>query len=406
MQGPVPISDGVIWVGVNDRETDLFEGLWPMPAGISYNATVIVDEKIALIDAVQNAFLPELLGKLDAALPPGRAPDYLVINHIEPDHAGAVGQLMARFPSLQLVGNAKTMELLAAFHGITERTVQLADNEVLDLGRRRLRAILTPMVHWPETMMTFEETGRVLFTGDVFGSFGALGGGIGDASADPVQLERESLRYFANVLGRYSGMIRKALARVAEADPALLVPSHGPAWQRGPGLVREWYERWSRFAPEEGGVVAYASMYQNTKRMAECVADGLAEAGVARVVLHDLSRSHPSFILADLWRYGAVALGTPTYNTGLFPAMEHLVSLLRNKGIAGRTLGMFGSFGWSGGAMEQLRGFATAAGWPLAEPVVETRGAPGPEVLAQCRQLGRNLARSLRLQSGSAAGPQ
>lgn len=403
MQGPAAIREGIVWVGVNDRETDLFEGIWPMPSGISYNAAVVIGERIALIDAVQTAFLPELLGKLRAALPPGRAPDYLVINHIEPDHAGAVGVLMSLFPSLQVVGNAKTLELLAAFHGVTERTVSLADNDVLDLGGRRLRVMLTPMVHWPETMMTFEERERVLFTGDVFGSFGALGGGIGDADADPALLEQEARRYFANVLGRYSGMVRKALARVADADPALLVPSHGPVWERGPGVVRGWYERWSRFEAEEGAVVAYASMYQNTKRMAESVADGLTEAGVTRVALHDLSRSHASFVLADLWRYGAVALGTPTYNTGLFPAMEHLVGLLRNKGVAGRTVGLFGSFGWSGGALAELRGFATAVGWPLVEPVVEARGAPGTEVLAECRRLGRNLAGSLRPEAGEAA---
>ena len=271
---------------------------------------------------------------------------------------------------------------------------------MLDLGRHRLRAILTPMVHWPETMMTLEERERVLFTGDVFGSFGALGGGITDASTDPALLEGETLRYFANVLGRYSGMIRKALARVTDADPALLVPSHGPAWEQRPALVRDWYDRWSQYAPEEGAVVAYASMYRNTKRMAECVADGLAEAGVTRVAIRDVSRAHPSFILADLWRYAAVALGTPTYNTGLFPAMAHLVSLLRDKRIGGRTLGLFGSFGWSGGAMKELRGFAEEVGWPVVEPVVETRGAPAAGVLEECRRLGRNLAAALHLQEG------
>jgi flavorubredoxin len=400
MNGPVPIREGMLWVGVNDRETDLFEGLWPVPAGISYNATLILDEKIALIDAVGSAFLPELLEKLRAVLPPGRAPDYLVINHVEPDHAGATALLLSLFPSLRIVGNARTLDLLGAFQGITDRTLRLADREVLELGRHRLRAILTPMVHWPETMMTFEERERVLFTGDVFGSFGALGGGISDTSADPARLEAETLRYFANVLGCYSGMIRKALARVAEADPALLVPSHGPVWERGPALVRAWYDRWSRFAADEGAVVAYASMYRNTKRMAECVAEGLAESGVTSVALHDVSRSHPSFILADIWRYAAVALGTPTYNTSVFPAMAHLLSLVRDKGIVGRTLGLFGSFGWSGGGMAALRDFATQTGWPVVEPVVETRGAPGAGALDECRRLGRNLAAALHLQEG------
>jgi flavorubredoxin len=297
---------------------------------------------------------------------------------------------------MRIAGNARTLELLAAYHGIVGRTLALADGEVLELGRRRLRVLLTPMVHWPETMMTFEESERVLFTGDVFGGYGAPGAGFADAEREPERLEPESRRYYANVLGKYSGMVRKALERVDGADPAVLMPSHGPLWERNAGVVRGWYERWSRYEAEAGVVIAYASMYQNTKRMAESVAEGCAEAGVWPIALHDVSRTHPSYILADLWRYGALALGSPTYNTELFPAMAHLVRLIRNKRMSNRVLGVFGSCGWSGGAIAELRELGGDPGWRLVEPVVEARGAPGARELEQCRQLGRELAAASR----------
>ena len=398
----VAIREGIHWVGVNDRESDLFEALWPLPGGISYNSALVVDEKVALIDAVRTPFVPELLEKVRGLAPGGL--DYLVINHIEPDHAGALGVLLDLFPRMRIAGNARTMDLLAAYHGIVGRTLALADGDVLDLGRRRLRVLLTPMVHWPETMMTFEETERVLFSGDVFGGYGALATGVAVAGLEPHQLEAESRRYYANVLGKYSGMVRKALERVDAVDPAVLMPSHGPAWDGNTDIVRGWYERWSSYKAEEGAVIAYASMYQNTKRMAESVAEGCADAGVGRISLHDVSRTHPSYILADLWRCGALALGSPTYNTELFPAMAHLVRLVRNKRMGSRVLGVFGSYGWSGGAMAELRVLGGDPGWRLIEPVVEARGAPGEQDLEQCRRLGRELAAASRDNAGSFAG--
>ena len=398
------LADGIVWIGVNDRETDLFEALWPLPGGISYNAALVVGEQVALIDAVRAPFLPELLAAIRRVLPGDRGPDYLVVNHLEPDHAGALGTLLGIFPGMRVVGNAKTLDLLTVYHGITTGTVALADGEVLDLGGRRLRALHAPMVHWPETMLTFEETSRVLFTGDLFGSYGAVAAGpfAGDVGT---ALEAEARRYYANVLGTYSSMVRKALARVDAADPALVVPAHGPAWRDGARPVRAWYDRWSRYEAEPGAVVAFASMYRNTARMAESVAAGLAEAGIDRIAVHDLARSHASFVLADLWRYGALALGGPTYNTGPFPAVASLVRLLRTKRLANRALGIFGSYGWSGGGMEELRQLGAAPGWRLVPPEVEVRGAPREETLAECRRLGRELARAMQAAPGPATAP-
>ncbi len=395
MTRAIPLADGVYWIGVNDRETDLFEALWPLPGGISYAASLVLGERAALVDAVRAPFLAELLGAVRATLPAGRGLDFLVVNHLEPDHAGSLGALFELFPGMRVVGNAKTLELLAAYHGITERTVALGDGEVLDLGGRRLRALPAPMVHWPETMLTLEETNRVLFTGDLFGTYGAVA--VGPFAADAqAGLEAEARRYYANVLGKYSPLVRKALARVDAADPALVVPAHGPAWGDGARPVRGWYDRWSRHEAEPGAVVAYASMYRNTARMAESVAAGLAEGGVDRIAVHDLARSHASFVLADIWRFGALALGAPTYNTELFPAAAGLVRLLRNKRLARRALGIFGSYGWSGGGMEELRQLGAEPGWRLVPPEVEVRGAPGAEALAECRRLGRALAAALR----------
>lgn len=396
MDRPVALGRDIFWMGVNDRETDLFEALWPLPHGVSYNSYLVLDEKTALIDTVRKSYFNEYLAGIRSVLPPGGKLDYLVINHIEPDHSGCLKSILKEFPGLTIIGNRWTLQFLEQYHGITEQTRLVTDGDVIDLGGRKLHLTLTPMVHWPETMMTFEPEDKILFTGDVFGGYGALEGSIFDDEMDAGAGEDETRRYFANVLGKYSSMIRKALVRVEQLDANVFAPSHGPVWRGDPARVYRWYDRWSSHEAEEGAVVVYGSMYENTKRMAEAVERGLGEGGVKQIAVHDVSRSHLSYILSDIWRYGGAVLGSPTYNTKLFPLMASLVSLLREKNIRKRTLGIFGSFGWSGGGMKELISFAADSGWDLVEPVVEVKGAPTDETLARCGLLGRHLAEALR----------
>lgn len=394
---PISLGERVFWIGVNDRETDLFEGLWPLPEGISYNAYAVLDRKTALIDTVREPYFEEYLEKVDALLPEGGAPDFLVVNHIEPDHSGSLAALRRRYPDLTIVGNKWTLRLLEQYHGITTGTRLVKDGDILDLGSGSIRFLLTPMVHWPETMLSLDESSKTIFTGDLFGGYGALEGALFDDETDAEAREDETRRYFTNVLARFSPMVSKALGRLGEADYDTIAPSHGIVWRRRPENVVRWFSRWSHFEGDTGATVAYASMYGNTKSMSEAVVRGLAESGVHRISVHDLSRSHLSYVLSDVWRSGTLVLGSPTYNTRPFPAMAALVDFLSDKGLKNRRVGLFGSYGWSGGAIRDLRKFVLSAGLTLVDPVVEVKGAPSSGDLSQCHDLGVALAREVAL---------
>lgn len=330
MEHAVTVAENVHWLGVNDMETELFEAMWPLPGGISYNSYLVTAGKTALVDAVKTPYFPLLCSRLDRMLA-GKKLDYLVINHIEPDHAGPIGLLAARYPGLQIVGNKRTMELLKKYHAIDSGTLLVEDGGTLDLDGRTLRFIVTPMVHWPETMMTYDEKERLLFSGDMFGGYGALGGAVFDDEMEAAGREGETLRYFTNVFGSVSTMVQKAMVKLREIEVAVVAPSHGPVWRKEPRTVMGWYDRWSRQETENSAVVIYGSMYQNTKTMAEAVARAMAEEGVGDIRLHDVSRSHPSYILADAWTSRALLLGSATYNVHLFPPMQNLVSLFGHK---------------------------------------------------------------------------
>jgi flavorubredoxin len=382
-------------VGINDRETDLFEAMWPLTQGISYNSFLLVDRKTALVDTVKKTHLLEFVEKVKAALPPGRGVDCLVINHIEPDHSGAIPVLKELFPGMQIVGNRKTVEFLRDFYRIDSDTVTVADGDRLDLGDRSMSFHITPMVHWPETMMTYDEKEKILFSGDAFGGFKALDGGLFD---DEVLLDRfddELLRYFSNIIGKFSPMVQKAIAKVKGLDIRMIASTHGPVWRTAPGCIIDKYDLWSRFVAEEGVVIAYASMYGNTLRMAEAVARGLARSGVREIRMHDVSRVNPSFIIRDLWRFKGVVLGSCTYETALFPPMRGLVELLEEKALKNRVLGIFGTYAWSGGAVKNLRLFQEKAGWKLVEPVVEAKCSADEDHLGLCLQLGENMAHAV-----------
>lgn len=397
MQDGIRIADDLYWVGMNDRRTYLFEAIWPIPRGVSYNSYLILDEKTVLIDGVKDISVGGYLDKLKSRLGPDRKIDYLVVNHLEPDHSGAIPVLRAMFPGMKIVGNKKTAEFLGHIHNAGDDLHIVNDGDVLDLGRRKLHFYLTPMVHWPETMMTYEPTDGILFAGDAFGGFGALEGGIFDDEVDVPYFEDEILRYFSNIVGKFSPMVQKAIAKLGGLDIKVVASTHGPIWRTNPGHIIELYDRWSRHEAEPGVVLAYASMYGNTERMAEAVARGLSESGVTTIRTHDVSTSHVSYIVRDVWRYGGLILGSPTYDNGVFPAMQPLLQLLSAKRITKRSVGVFGSFGWSGGGVKGLKAFAETCKLDLVEPVVEARFAATDENIEQCRALGCNVARRLGL---------
>lgn len=392
----IPVSDSIVWVGANDRHTQLFEGLWPLPWGVCYNAYVIKDQKTALIDTVKVQTGASLLQKLDLLLEQGRRLDYLVINHMEPDHSGAIKSIQTAYPGVKLVGNSKTVNFLKNFYGITGDIITVNDGDVLDLGRHKLKFFLTPMVHWPETMMTYEVTEKILFAGDAFGGFGALTGGIFDDELDVAFFEDETLRYFSNIVGKYCPMVQRAIAKLSGLDIRIIAPTHGPVWRSNPGHILNLYDRWSRHEAEEGVVLVYGSMYGNTEKMMEAISTGLADEDLSRVRIHNVSSTHVSYLIRDAWRFRGLILGSPTYDTGLFPPMDYFIQLLERKKLQRRALGLFGSFAWSGGGVKTLAKFSQTGNWDVIDPIVEACGQPTPEQLDACRQLGRNVVAKIK----------
>jgi flavorubredoxin len=396
MHKAIPITPSISWIGANDRETDLFEGLWTLPRGVSYDSYLICDERAAVVDTVKSSFFSDYHQRLQSILKGCRPVDYLIVNHMEPDHSGSIGLLRASWPDMKIVGNRKTLEMIRAFYGLEEGLLEVKDGDVLDLGTHKLTFALVPMVHWPETMVTYDTTDKVLFTGDAFGGFGALEGGVFDDEVDMDYYESEILRYFANIVGRYSSFVQKAIARVRTLDLRVICPSHGPILRSDPWRVVDLYDRWSHHETEEGAVIVYGSMYGNTKRMTDAVARSLSESGIRKILVHDAARANLSDMIRDIWRYRGLLLGSCTYNTELFPPMAQLTRALANKMMRNRVLGVAGCYSWSRGALSELLSFAEKGEWGLVEPHLEVKSSPTEADLEQCVLLGRNLAQAIR----------
>ncbi|MFO7958928.1 MAG: FprA family A-type flavoprotein [Candidatus Brocadiia bacterium] len=388
----IRITEGIHWVGVNDRETDLFEAIWPIPDGIAYNAYVVDDERVAVVDTVKASGFGSFLSNLRTAIGPDRDVDYLIINHIEPDHSGSARLMREVFPDVTIVGNRMTLEFLSHLYGIDENVLQVSDGDELELGERTLQFLLAPMVHWPETMVTWDPADRVLFSGDAFGAFGALDGAIFDDQLDVDRLEEEILRYFANIIGKFCTPVQKAIERVRGLDLSVVASTHGPVWRDDPWRIVDCYDRLARQETEPEVVVVYGSMYGNTTAMMEAVCSGLREGGCPTVRVHDASRSHVSYILRDAWRAAGLIIGTATYDQKIFPPIEHLVNYLEAKRLVGRALGLFGTYGWSGGGVEGLEEFGERCNFDLVEPVVEARFMAKDDDLKECVELGRAMA--------------
>jgi len=398
--GAIEIATKVYLVGVNDRTTDLFESIWPLPRGVSYNSYLIRDEKVALIDTVKRGFSNEFLANLEEVVDPAEI-DYIVVNHAEPDHSGALPLVRRLAPQAEVLGTAKAGELLERLYGI-EGFEAVEEGQRLGLGRRSLVFYETPFVHWPETMMTYLPEEEILFSGDAFGGFGTLDGGIFDDEVEMEYYESEILRYFSNVIGMYTNPTQRALQKLKGLEINTIAPAHGPVWRRRPEEIIKLYDRWSRMEGEPGVVLIYGSMYGNTERLAERVARGVV-AGGAPLRIMDASRTHLSFLLAEAWRCKAVILGAPTYDGGIFPPVEQFLRLAQRKRLQNRIVGLFGSFGWSGGAVKGMKAIIEELEWELIEPVVEWNGFPDEEALAEGEALGREVAlRALESESARA----
>ncbi len=392
---PIEIKPGIFWIGVNDRTTDLFEGMWPITQeGVSYNAYLIRDARNVLVDLAKAFKTDEFLEQIDEVVNASQL-DYIVVNHMEPDHSGILRTLRRIAPGATILCSEKARAMLDTFYGITSGVQVVGDGETLDLGTHRLRFVSTPFVHWPETMMTYEETHQVLFSCDAFGGYGALRGAIfDDECTDPEFYRREALRYYVNIVAVFSRAVLQAIDKLAGVPVSVVAPSHGLIWRARPAEIVGLYRQWARYAsePAEPGVtLIYGSMYGNTERMMNAVAQGISQQGLP-LHIFDVTHTHVSYILPSLWAYRGVMIGAPTYEGALFPPMAHVLDMAAQKRIHQKVAARFGSYGWSGGAQRHVERLLEGLKWQLAESF-EFVGGPTGEDLARGEEFGARFAR-------------
>ena len=363
------ISERIYHVGVNDSAKTLFEGLWPLPCGVSYNSYVVADEKVALIDTVEHGFEDEFLANINEAV--GDRPlDYLVVNHMEPDHSSLVRYMLEKYPEMMIVANAKTLPMLTGYYGITaDKVLVMKEGESLSLGSCSLSFHMIPMVHWPETMVTWMAEENTVFAGDAFGTFGAIDAEVVDSEDTFGKYRDEMMRYYSNIVGKYGIPVQSALKKLSGLEVRRICSTHGPVWEKCIPEVIALYDKMSRYEVERGVCIVYGSMYGNTAAAAEALAEELKALGVP-CAIHDLAGNvNPglgvSGALRDVFKYDTIVAASPTYNNGIFPPVETFMRALQSRLIKGRRFFALGSYTWSGASVNLLNEMASSMGFEV-----------------------------------------
>lgn len=363
----IVISDAIKYIGVDDTTIDLFESQYIVPEGVSYNSYLILDEKVALMDTVDKRGMEDWEQKLLAALN-GRSVDYLIMQHLEPDHSGSIARLMELFPNVTLVGNAKTFQMLPQFfeHIDLTNTLTVKENDTLSLGSHTLQFIMAPMVHWPEVMVTYEQSEKVLFTADGFGKFGAL------SLTEGVDWACEARRYYFNIVGKYGGPVQTLLKKASALDIQTICPLHGPILSENLAYYLDLYNTWSSYTPENQGVlIAYASIHGNTAAAAERLGEMLRNKGVEKVVVSDLAREDMAEVIEDAFRYDRMILCAASYDAGVFPPMQDFLQHLQTKAYQNRKVGILENGSWAPSAGRTIKAaLETMKGIEIVEPIV------------------------------------
>ncbi|WP_426711411.1 FprA family A-type flavoprotein [Cetobacterium sp. SF1] len=374
-----PVTEKVFWIGTNDRKTERFENYLPLPQGVAYNAYLINDEKTCVIDTVEFATTGLFIEKIDGILM-GKKLDYIVVNHMEPDHSGALGDLLKFYPEAKIVGNSLTLRMIKAFiHNFDdERFLTIKEGDILDLGHHKLTFAMIPMVHWPESMVTYDTTDKILFSNDAFGSFGTLDGGIFDDELNFNFYEDEMRRYYSNIVGKFGVQVTNAINKLGGLEIKYICPSHGILWRRDVAKVIQHFLNWATFTPEEEGVVVlYGTMYGTTAKMANVIARSLSWYGIKNIRVYDVSKTDHSFIISDIWKYKGLVIGCAAHNNDLYPPMQSILHKLQNYGLKNRYLGIFGNMLWSGGGVKGIKAFAESLpGLHVLGDAVEAKGEP------------------------------
>ena len=363
------ISERIYSVGVNDSIKELFEGLWPLPFGVSYNSYIVADEKVALIDTVEQGFEDEFLENVREAIA-DRPVDYLVVNHMEPDHSSLVAYMLETYPEIKIIANAKTLPMLKGYYNVPEDKVMVVkDGDSVSLGSCSLSFYMIPMVHWPETMVTWLAEESTVFSADAFGTFGVVPENIVDTEDTFEQYKDEMIRYYSNIVGKYGTPVQSALKKLSGLDVKRICSTHGPVWEKNVSEVIALYDRLSRYETERGVCIVYGSMYGNTASAADALALELESLGISYAI-HDLAANNEeglglSGALRDVFKYDTVVVGSPTYNNGIFPPVETFMKALQARLIKGKRFYAFGSYTWAGSSVNQLNALAESMGFEV-----------------------------------------
>ena len=385
------VTKDIRYIGVNDHEIDLFEGMYIVPEGMAYNSYVILDEKVAVMDTADRHFVQEWMGNLEAALE-GKQPDYLIVQHMEPDHSSGIAAFMDAYPEAKVVATAKAFTMMKNFTGTdyTARGIVVKEGDKLELGSHVLTFVTAPMVHWPEVMFTYDSTDKVLFSADAFGKFGAL-----DAE-DEEGWACEARRYYFGIVGKYGAQVQAVLKKAAALDIQIICPLHGPVLDENLGYYLDLYNTWSSYGTEtEGVAVFYTSVYGHTKEAAEYMAEKLQELGCPKVAISDLARDDMAEAVEDAFRYGKIVLATTTYNADVFPFMKEFIQHLTERNYQNRKIGFIENGSWAPTAAKVMKGMLEGCkNTTFAETEVKILSAMTEENKGQIEQLAKELINS------------
>lgn len=343
------VTDDLYWVGANEHRLHLFENIHPIPRGVSYNSYLLMDEKTVLFDTVDWAVCREFLNNIEHVLD-GRDLDYVIINHLEPDHAASLDEVLIRYPNAKVISNNRAFMMMHQFgFDVDGREIEVAEGDAMSFGKHEITWVAAPMVHWPEAMVSFDTTNGVLFSADAFGTFGALDGKL---FADEVNFDRDWLddarRYLTNIVGKYGPHVQDLLKKAGTIDIKMICPLHGPVWREDLGYFIEKYDKWSRYEPEEDGVLlVYASMYGNTEYAAQCLATKLCERGMTNIHMYDVSKTHVSYLVSEAFRLSHIVLASVTYNLEIYPVMHQFLNEIRMLNLQNRTVGIIENGTWT-----------------------------------------------------------
>lgn len=352
------VTNDVVWVGSSDRRLALFENIFPIPRGVSYNAYLLLDEKTVLLDTVDASVSGQFLENVSYVLK-DRPLDYLIINHMEPDHCAMIGEIVRRYPNVTLIGNAKTFTMMEQFFDLdtSSRSIVVSEGQMLNTGKHTLHFVMAPMVHWPEAMVTYDDTDKLLFSADGFGTFGALNGNI---FADELDFDQDWLddarRYYTNIVGKYGPSVQTLLKKATTLDIAMICPLHGPIWRKDLGYILDKYDKWSSYTAEDQNVaIMYASMYGNTASAMDALAGALALRGLKNIAVYDVSNTDISQLISETFRVSHLVLASPTYNAGIYPVMANLLHDMKALNVQNKTVALVENGTWASTAAKQMR---------------------------------------------------